>query len=186
MAADTAGAFLPVCPSGQLRPLRARSCLSPAAVLLLLLLLQGDRHVVNCLEPHPHHILTLATSGGWVRCAALRCTGEAAALSRASPGQGSSVLALAVPGVRFAQHPAPRPCPTLRCSHNPSAPATLATECSMQRSTVARRSAREEGLEETLHPAHPHTPVPQASRTTSSCGRPPARSAVRRVPRRRV
>ena len=24
---------------------------------------QGDTHVVNCLEPHPHHLLHLATSG---------------------------------------------------------------------------------------------------------------------------
>jgi WD repeat-containing protein 42A len=26
-------------------------------------MLKGDRHVVNCLEPHPHAFLTLATSG---------------------------------------------------------------------------------------------------------------------------
>ncbi len=28
--------------------------------------LPGDRHVVNCLEPHPWLPLALATSGGWL------------------------------------------------------------------------------------------------------------------------
>ena len=29
---------------------------------------QGDRHVVNCLEPHPYHTLLLATSGAAWEC----------------------------------------------------------------------------------------------------------------------
>ena len=37
--------------------------LDPIYVFFVFFLLQGDRHVVNCLEPHPFHPLVLATSG---------------------------------------------------------------------------------------------------------------------------